>query len=93
MIAEVKTFAEVRKRIPEALFLMLGTVSPTAIQWARDQQILDQIVPTGWVTDADLPHYLACADVLFCPLQAGLNDRARWPAKILDYLSAGRGRN
>ena len=50
----------------------------------------DRVVATGWVSDADYPRYLACADVCFLPLRDSLNDRARWPAKIHDYLSSGR---
>jgi len=47
-------------------------------------------VCTGWVSELDYPRYLACADVCVSPLDDNLDDRARWPAKILDFLSAGR---
>jgi glycosyltransferase involved in cell wall biosynthesis len=90
MHREVSIFAEVLKRIPEAMFLMLGQEPATALDLANRLGIRAQIMATGWVSDADYPRYLACADVCFCPLQDSLNDRARWPAKILDYLSAGR---
>jgi hypothetical protein len=34
--------------------------------------------------------YLGSADVCICPLEDATNDRARWPAKILDFCSAAR---
>ena len=69
---------------------MIGREAPKARQLATELGIDSKIVYTGWVTDEDYPRYLACADVLFCPLRDDLNNQARWPAKILDYLCAAR---
>jgi len=90
MCREVLIFREVLRRVPGALFLMLGSSSAQALELAERAGISQQIISTGWVRDEDYPQYLACADVCFCPLEDGRNDRARWPAKILDYLTAGR---
>jgi glycosyltransferase involved in cell wall biosynthesis len=90
MERELLVFAKLLRHVPDALLLMIGATPSGAMQRAQELGIFESIVPAGWVSDEAYPQYLACADVLFCPLDPGLNDRARWPAKILDYLSAGR---
>jgi glycosyltransferase involved in cell wall biosynthesis len=90
MCREVLIFREVLRRIPEAMFLIVGSKPQNALEMAERLGISRQMVSTGWVSDQDYPLYLSCADVCFCPLEDTRNDRARWPAKVLDYLTAGR---
>lgn len=90
MCREVQIFREVLRRVPDALFLMLGSSSEPAMDLAARFEISNHIISTGWVRDEDYPRYLGSADVCFCPLEDSRNDCARWPAKILDYLTAGR---
>jgi len=90
MYHEVRIFREVLRQVPAAVFLMLGTRSEPALDLADRFGISDRILCTGRVSDEDYPFYLAAADVCFCPLEDNLNDSARWPAKVLDYLAAGR---
>jgi glycosyltransferase involved in cell wall biosynthesis len=90
MHKEVMIFSQVLKQLPGAYYLMLGRPSISALEMAKELGISERILSTGWVSDENYPEYLACADVCFCPLEDGLNDRARWPAKILDFLTAGR---
>lgn len=90
MCREVRIFHEVLRQVSDALFLMVGSPSRTAMELAERLGISGSISCTGWVSDEDYPLCLACANVCFCPLDDGLNDRARWPAKILDFLAAGR---
>lgn len=90
MCREIRIFREVLRKVPNALFLMVGSPSRSALELAERLDISSRVYCTGWVSDEDYPVYLACADVCFCPLELSLCDQARWPAKILDYLSAGR---
>ena len=90
MCREVRIFREVLRHVPDALLVVLGSCSIPAAGLAERLGISDRITWTGWVSDEHYPVYLACADVCFCPLEDNLNDRARWPAKILDFLAAGR---
>ncbi|MGB2622497.1 MAG: glycosyltransferase [Candidatus Acidiferrum sp.] len=90
MRREVRIFREVLRQRPKAVFLMVGSISKAALALAEQFGIEERISRTGWVTDEEYPWVLACADVCICPLEDGLNDRARWPAKILDFLTAGR---
>jgi glycosyltransferase involved in cell wall biosynthesis len=90
MCREVRIFAEVLHRIPKALLVTIGRVSLAAAELAERTGMGRSIINMGWVSDEEYPTLLSCADVLYCPLEDRLTDRARWPAKILDYLSAGR---
>jgi glycosyltransferase involved in cell wall biosynthesis len=90
MCREMRIFGAVLQQIPKAVFLMVGSPSKAAMALANQMGIKDRIATTGWVSDEGYPWALGCADVCICPLEDSLNDRARWPAKILDYLSAGR---
>ena len=90
MCREVRIFREVLRQTPKAVFLMVGSTSKAALALAERLGVEDRISRTGWVTDEDYPWVLGCADVCICPLEDGLNDRARWPTKILDFLTAGR---
>jgi|SRR5271154_175019 len=90
MCREVRIFREVLRQLPKAVFLMIGNISQAALALAEELGVDDRIARTGWVSDEDYPSALGCADVCICPLEDGLNDRARWPTKILDFLTAGR---
>ncbi len=90
MCREMRIFAEVLRQAPEAVFLLIGHLTRAAYELAERLAIEHRICRMGWVSDDDYPWVLACADVCICPLEENLNDRARWPTKILDFLSAGR---
>ncbi len=90
MCREVRIFAQVLRQAPKALFLMVGNVSRSACELAERLAVDDRITRMGWVSDEDYPWVLGCADICICPLEDGLNDSARWPTKVLDFLTAGR---
>jgi glycosyltransferase involved in cell wall biosynthesis len=90
MEREMRIFAQIRRQVPDVRFLLIGRISQEALRLANGLGIRDRLCPVGWVTDAEYPRYLACADVLICPLEEGVRDAARWPAKILDFLCTGR---
>ncbi len=83
-------FSAVLKRISDARLIVLGREHPPAMRKAEELGIAQKVYFTGWVSDEDYPRYIACADVCFLSLEDTLLHRARWPAKILDYLAAGR---
>lgn len=87
---EVRIFREVLKRVPGALMLLVGREPDAAAALAAQLGISKQLISSGWVSDEAYPQFLACADVCICPLEDARNDRARWPAKILDFLASGR---
>jgi glycosyltransferase involved in cell wall biosynthesis len=90
MCREIRIFGEVLRQAPKAVFLWVGRVAQAACELAERRGIEHRICRMGWVSDEDYPWVLGCADVCICPLEDSLNDRARWPTKILDFLTAGR---
>jgi len=90
MCREMRIFAQVLRERPTAVFLWVGRSTPAACALAAHLAIEHRIHRMGWVSDEDYPWVLGCADVCLCPLEDSLNDRARWPTKILDFLTAGR---
>lgn len=90
MCRELLIFSELLRYAPRALFLLVGRISNGALALAERLGLKECLATVGWVSDEDYPWVLSCADVCICPLEDALNDRARWPAKILDYLTAGR---
>ena len=64
-------------RVPGARLMVIGEAAGA------------DIAP-GRVSDADLPIYLAAADVLALPLDDNLVNRGRWPHKLGDMLAAER---
>jgi len=86
----LNVFSAVLKWAPNAGLIVLGREYPPAVSKAQELGIARQVYFTGWVSDKDYPRYIACADVCFLSLEDTLLHRARWPAKILDYLAAGR---
>jgi glycosyltransferase involved in cell wall biosynthesis len=90
MCREMRIFGEVLRQAPKSVFLLVGNVARPAWELAEQLAIDHRISRMGWVSDEDYPWVLGCADVCICPLEDSLNDRARWPTKILDFLTAGR---
>jgi glycosyltransferase involved in cell wall biosynthesis len=90
MCREVRIFREVLRQSPKTVFLMVGNISNAALALAEQLGIGGRISRMGWVSDENYPWALGCADICICPLEDGLNDLARWPTKILDFLAAGR---
>jgi glycosyltransferase involved in cell wall biosynthesis len=90
MSRELKIFRWVLAELPGALLLLIGRLPASALLLARELGIDKSVMAPGWTSDEDYPRYLACADICFCPLDDSLNDRARWPAKVLDFLASGR---
>jgi len=90
MFREIEAFDSLRWRVPRSMLLMIGSIPQAAERAIERRGLASRVIRAGWVSDEDYPRYLACADVCFCPLDDSLNDRARWPAKILDFLAAGR---
>jgi glycosyltransferase involved in cell wall biosynthesis len=88
--AELLCGAVAASRRPDLHLLMIGS-NPEPIQrFARAHGISGRLLTPGRVSDADLPYYLASADVLALPLEDNLVNRGRWPHKLGDMLATAR---
>lgn len=90
MARAVQIFAEVSKRVPGSLLLVIGVKRRAVTEWSQRLGIADRVVETGVCTDEELPQYLGCTDVCYLPIPDNLINRARRPHKINDYLAAGK---
>jgi glycosyltransferase involved in cell wall biosynthesis len=88
--AEILCGAVAASRVPGLCLLMIGSNADPIRRLAQAHGIADRVFTPGRVTDADLPHYLASADVLALPLEDNLINRGRWPHKLGDMLAAAR---
>ncbi len=86
----VEILSKIRQVIGNVKLLVIGRKDPEVARTAIKLGLKSEVYETGFVPDADLPRYLACADVCFLPMADNLSNQARWPAKINDYLAAGR---
>ncbi len=80
---------QVAARHPDALFLLVGGTREQVAalrERAAQRGIADRVVFTGTVPQADIPRYLAVADVLVSPRTLGTNT----PLKIYAYLRSGK---
>jgi glycosyltransferase involved in cell wall biosynthesis len=90
MVRTVKIFGEVVRRVPNAIFLVVGTVGAEVKAVAERMGIGGSIHWAGRVSDDAYPEYLGCADVCFLPLRDGELNQGRFAGKLLDYLASGR---
>lgn len=74
---------------PQARFVIIGGSEAEIGQrkgWLASHGIADRVTFLGHFPPDELPHYMAAADILLSPRQAGINT----PLKLLDYLKAAR---
>jgi glycosyltransferase involved in cell wall biosynthesis len=64
-----------------------GALSPGLLQ---SSGLGEEYMELGWVPYEKYALYLSSTDILLCPLQDTIMNRARWPNKLGDYLAAGR---
>jgi glycosyltransferase involved in cell wall biosynthesis len=86
----VEILSKIRQMIGDAKLLVIGRKDPDVARTVIKLGLKSEVYETGFVADEDFPCYLACADVCFLPMADNLSNRARWPAKINDFLAAGK---
>jgi glycosyltransferase involved in cell wall biosynthesis len=86
----VEILCRIRQVIGDVKLLVIGRKDGTVARTALRLGLSSEVYETGFVADEDLPRYLACADACFLPLVDNLSNQARWPAKVNDFLAAGK---
>ncbi len=86
-------FAEIYSRVPTVRFLIVGqgrhNEEAQLRAAARVGGFCENLLAAGWVEPADLPDYLAAADVAIYPFADTLVNRCKCPAKATELLMAG----
>ena len=57
---------------------------------AKEMQLGEAVLFTGWLDHAEVPAYLAAADVAVYPYRDSLVNRAKCSIKVLEYMTAGK---
>ncbi len=86
----VRIHHELLRFVPDALAVIVGKVNERAKSLAASLGVSNGFHWAGWVSDEDYPRYFAASDLCFLPLKDSLHNRARFPAKLLDFLASGR---
>jgi glycosyltransferase involved in cell wall biosynthesis len=76
-----------RSRQPDARLVLVGVPGAPV---PSDLLAAGAVSVTGFVESEDKDRWLAAADICVIGLPDTVGNRARWPSKINDYLSAGR---
>lgn len=83
----IRAFQALRRSKPDARLLLVGPTRDDARRAAGDST---HITATGPVPFADLPNYLAAANVFVMPFTSKVSNVGRWPNKVGDYMAVGR---
>lgn len=86
----VRAFGVLRRKVPDALLLLVGPRSRVLKRLDLPREVRDGIVETGTQRPSKVPLFLACADVLLLPFGNRPCNVGRGPIKLGDYLAAGR---
>jgi glycosyltransferase involved in cell wall biosynthesis len=86
-------FWEIFTKIPHVRFLVVGKGSngeeELLHQAALEKGFSDAVIMAGWLEPAEIPSYLAAADVALYPFSDTLINRSKCPAKLTEILRAG----
>jgi glycosyltransferase involved in cell wall biosynthesis len=79
-----EAFRLLRRGVPAARLMLLGS-----FRGAVPADLQAMVGRTGYLSDDALSDWLAAADAAIVPLRPTLANRARWPGKVNEYMSAG----
>ncbi|MDR3579655.1 MAG: glycosyltransferase family 4 protein [Oryzomonas sp.] len=86
----IRSFALVKRQIPDAYLLVVGTSYGWTKELAAEVGVADACIEAGRCPDDLLPLYLAAADVHVLPLRENLANKTRWPNKMGEYMASSR---
>ena len=95
----VELILELAARLPDVGFLVVGGEpdEAQALRSAVKSRRLENVIPVGFVPNAELPRYQACCDLFLMPYQRRVaassgGDIARYlsPMKLFEYMACGR---
>ena len=88
-----RVFAGIHRQVPCVRFLVVGKgrhgEEEQLLTAAREMGFAEALLMAGWVEPAEIPDYLAAADVAIYPLDDTLVNRAKCPAKLTEIIRAG----
>lgn len=73
-------------------FMIMGSGSDLGSlkTFAEEQGVMGEVIFTDFVPHADVPHYIAAADICVAPFEDNEVTRCKSPLKIVEYLASGK---
>ena len=88
-----RVLALIHQRVPDVQFLVVGKgrqgEEVNLVAASRQLGFAHALTMAGWVEPAEIPDYLAAADVAIYPFDDTLVNRAKCPAKLTEIIRAG----
>ena len=82
--------AALGEEMPDLRVMLIGHMERRLGTTLEALGMKERLIRPGFVPEERLPLYLAAADVCLIGLSPGPYNEARWPAKLGEYLAAGR---
>jgi glycosyltransferase involved in cell wall biosynthesis len=86
-------FLEIFRNVPDVRFLVVGSGTEgeeqLLLKAAEEHGFSHAVIMAGWLEPAEIPSYLAAADVAVYPFRDTLVNRSKCPAKLTEILLAG----
>jgi glycosyltransferase involved in cell wall biosynthesis len=80
----------IKQQFPQIKLIITGKTKPVISHMVEKFGLSDNVLLTGFLSEADYPVYLGSADVFLLPMEDKLYNHGRWPNKMSDYLCFGR---
>ena len=80
------------KKDPHLCFLIVGGGNklPELMNTAKELGISDNVIFTNYILHAEIPDYVAAADICIACFEDNLITRCKSPLKVAEYLAAGK---
>lgn len=88
----IQAMSHITKKMPNSFLALVGEgeAKRELSQLCQQLGIFNKVIFAGGVPHAEVPKYLAAADVLALPLRNNIFNQARFPNRIAEYMAAGR---
>jgi glycosyltransferase involved in cell wall biosynthesis len=80
----------VKQKFPRIKLIITGRTKPGINNMVEQYGLSENVLLTGFLSEADYPVYLSCSDIFLLPMEDKLYNHGRWPNKMSDYLCFGR---
>jgi phosphatidylinositol alpha-1,6-mannosyltransferase len=80
------------EKVPDSSLLIVGEgeARQELLNLTIQLNLQKRVIFVGGVPHAEVPHYLAVADVLALPLRNNIFNKARFPNRIAEYMASGK---
>jgi len=78
------------RSFPNTRLLLISQLKTDHLRKITALNLTKEVIPVGVQPYTEIPHYLGASDILLMPRANNFIERANFPARLMDYLAAGR---